>query len=373
MSNHETKPLTGNKGEWSEIYVLFRLLGDGKIYAADEDLNRMENTFLSIIKIIREENEGECYEYFTGKEIRILANGKEVVSIPAVAFTKNADFLIAYLRDKEISKRKGAFPLEQIEVFMNQSMVHKIKAPSAALNQKFGGKADITMEVQEPSSGVQNEMAFSIKSEVSSPATLVNSSEATNFVFQVHGITDEQMEACNAIKTGKKIQRRIRYLKDIGASISYVRPYREQCEVNLQILDRDMPEIMAKGIYDYYWEGIKEFKAFLAKLVEENPCRYPRPKVFYEKRLKDFLYACFAGLNLGKDWNGSNDVSGGYIIVKEDGEVLAYHTYIQDAFRQFLLDHCKFDKGSTTKHNYGYIYKENGSYYIRLNLQIRFC
>ena len=34
----ETIMLTGNKGEWSEIYVLLRLLADGKIYAADSEL-----------------------------------------------------------------------------------------------------------------------------------------------------------------------------------------------------------------------------------------------------------------------------------------------------------------------------------------------
>ena len=27
--------LKGNKGEWSEVYVLLRLLADGKIYATD--------------------------------------------------------------------------------------------------------------------------------------------------------------------------------------------------------------------------------------------------------------------------------------------------------------------------------------------------
>ena len=32
--------LTGNKGEWSEIYVLLRLLADGKIYAADIHFHR---------------------------------------------------------------------------------------------------------------------------------------------------------------------------------------------------------------------------------------------------------------------------------------------------------------------------------------------
>ena len=50
--------LTGNKGEWSEVYVLLRLLADGKIYAADSELNKLEDIYFPIIKIIREENKG---------------------------------------------------------------------------------------------------------------------------------------------------------------------------------------------------------------------------------------------------------------------------------------------------------------------------
>jgi hypothetical protein len=29
--------LTGNKGEWSEIYVLLKLLGDKKVFSGSED------------------------------------------------------------------------------------------------------------------------------------------------------------------------------------------------------------------------------------------------------------------------------------------------------------------------------------------------
>ena len=51
--------LTGNKGEWSEIYVLLRLLADGRIYAADENLRRLEKVYFPILKIIREEKDKE--------------------------------------------------------------------------------------------------------------------------------------------------------------------------------------------------------------------------------------------------------------------------------------------------------------------------
>lgn len=33
--------LTGNKGEWSEIYTLLKLLGEGKVYAGDQHMNKI--------------------------------------------------------------------------------------------------------------------------------------------------------------------------------------------------------------------------------------------------------------------------------------------------------------------------------------------
>lgn len=365
--------LTGNKGEWSEIYVFFRLLGDGKIYAADENLNRMQEAYLQIIKIIREENAGELYEYFTGKTVEIYVNNEQVLSLPAEEFIQNADYLFAQLKNREISGKKGAFPIGETEKFMEKVFVRKIKAPSTALNQKFGGKADITMEVEDNKTGIHTSMAFSVKSDFASPASLVNASEATNFIYQVYGITDEQMEHFNAIDTRYKMIDRANYLKSIeGASVEFVRPLRDLCHENLLLVSNDMPEILAAAMYNFYFEGVSVFSDAVAKLASENPLQYRNAAVIYEKRLKDFLYDCFSGLNPGRPWNGSHDVSGGYIVVKGDGEVLAYHTYIQEAFRQFLLDHCRFDKGSTTKHKYGTIYKENGNYYLRLNLQVRF-
>ena len=39
---------TANKGEWSEIYVLFKLLGEKQVYAGDGNLNKIENLFYPI-------------------------------------------------------------------------------------------------------------------------------------------------------------------------------------------------------------------------------------------------------------------------------------------------------------------------------------
>ncbi len=65
-----------NKGEWSELYAFIKLLKDGKIYAADEYVNRIEDTYFPIIKIIRENDKNKDVDYVTGDKVHIYCDGK---------------------------------------------------------------------------------------------------------------------------------------------------------------------------------------------------------------------------------------------------------------------------------------------------------
>lgn len=46
-----------NKGEWSEAYTLTKLLGETKIHASDENLNKIDDEFYPILKILKIECE----------------------------------------------------------------------------------------------------------------------------------------------------------------------------------------------------------------------------------------------------------------------------------------------------------------------------
>ena len=48
--------IAGNKGEWSEIYVLLKLLGEGVVYAGDGNLEKIDNLYYPIIN-----TSGICY------------------------------------------------------------------------------------------------------------------------------------------------------------------------------------------------------------------------------------------------------------------------------------------------------------------------
>lgn len=46
--------ITGNKGEWSEIYTLLKVIADKHLYGGNSDLNKIENLIFPIIRILRD-------------------------------------------------------------------------------------------------------------------------------------------------------------------------------------------------------------------------------------------------------------------------------------------------------------------------------
>lgn len=71
-------------------------------------------------------------------------------------------------------------------------------------------------------------------------------------------------------------------------------------------------------------------------------------------------------------WGDIDKANGGYIIVTKQGDVLAYHIYNRNYFEEYLLNNTKYETASTSRHDFGKVYSEDGEDFIKLNLQIRF-
>ena len=78
------------------------------------------------------------------------------------------------------------------------------------------------------------------------------------------------------------------------------------------------------------------------------------------------------GMMPSKVWTGKYDATGGYLVIKDNGDVLCYHIYNRNEFENYLLNNTKLDTASSTRHDFGKIYESNGKLYFKLNLQIRF-
>ena len=84
------------------------------------------------------------------------------------------------------------------------------------------------------------------------------------------------------------------------------------------------------------------------------------------------MLAFALGMTPSKAWQGKFNANGGLIVVKEDGDIVCYHFFDRNDLEDYLFYNTRFETPSTSRHNFGSIYEENGEFFMKLNLQVRF-
>lgn len=352
--------ITGNRGEWSELYALIKLMYTGRLYAADENVERLDDVYFPILRILRNQATPEQIDYIIHENnVDVFYGGVKVTSIDKEQLAKTTHLIFSGIQ----AGSERAFEIKGAPEAMEEMYIDRISAASS-------DKTDITMQIHDVHTGYDPICGFSIKSELGSAPTLLNASGATNFVYEVRGITDEDMERINAIDTKTKILDRIADIMKHG-EMKYIRVANANFSSNLMLIDSYMDNIIADMLLAFYQNKATDCKTIVDIVEEHNPLGYPR-RGLYEFKFKKFLCSVALGMMPSKNWDGHDEANGGYVIVKEDGDVLAYHLYNRSAFETYLLNNTKLERGSTSRHGFASIYKENNKYFINLNLQIRF-
>ena len=358
--------LTGNKGEWSEIYTLLKLLGEGKVYAGDQNLNKIQDLFYPIVMILRQEKDGNFNYKLHDKDVVIQTpEGDELLRIPASVFLVEAENLL-----KAINERDGAFPVPQIESFMNRIYCHSLKAKSA-------DKTDIRIILHDRRTKINTEMGFSIKSQLGGDSTLLNASKATNFNFKIHGtvLSDEDIAYVNSLNPKRnKVIDRVNAIKKKGGKLVFDKVDNQTFRNNLVMLDGDLPFIIANLLLEQLNSGISTLKELVEKITETNPLGYDTKQTspFYAYKIKHLLTSAALGMMPATAWSGEFDANGGYLVVKRDGEILCYHFYDRNRFEDYLFSNAYLERSSTSRHEYASIIKENdGTLSFKLNFQVR--
>ena len=359
--------LSGNKGEWSEIYVFLRLLEMGKLYAADSELNKLDDVFYNIINIIRSENVGRLEFRIDRVNSFISVVNTEtntfLCNISISEFKENADKLY----NEIVSANASSFFVDDVETFLERMDVKTLKAKST-------DKADIRIKIHDINSGYTSVQGFSIKSRLGRASTLINAGKTTNFIYEITGPVDNNvMTVFN--NCSEYFKDKFDYLRNHAhCNVSYCGMENEIFEGNLSLIDGDLPKICAYMLAEYFASGINTVQRSLNGIISDNPLNYDlsRGQPFYQYKFKKFLTDSALGMLPSKPWDGRVDATGGYIIVREDGEVLCYHLFNRNEFENYLISNTKFETASTSRHDFGYIYEDNGRYFLKLNLQIRF-
>ena len=143
---------------------------------------------------------------------------------------------------------------------------------------------------------------------------------------------------------------------------------------NLILIDSALPKIISETLKKFFTSSLSKSVELINSVTKSNPLNFDLENnhPFYIYKFKRFITDIALGMTPSKVWTGQLDATGGYLVVKEDGEVLCYHIYNRNEFEDYLYSNTKFETASSSRHDFGSIYKENEKLYFKLNLQIRF-
>lgn len=410
-------PWKFNRGEWTEAYVFLRLLGEGRIYGAKADLTRDDDTYISIINIIRDEpDQILIFKRFVEDHIDKVNVSRDGAEIRIVAAPEMSEFAGQLYESIKSVTSGSAFEIPGVQDYLESLGLTSPKANlSNTAKGKYGAKTDIVITSEDSLDHSTMTTGFSIKSHVGSSATLFNCSQTSGFTFEIVGCNERKMHELNSKYAFLSIIEAIREDKEL--SLKYGGCRNENFEQNIAIVDSRMEEILSEAILvqsSYYGEcRANDVKVISDKLAERNPIEVRNPQMFYPAKFKDFLFASFAGMTASTLWNGRKLLTGGYIDVNRDGEMLYYRAMSDDVFANYLFEHTYFDrpdrgvqkdiavaqaaaylngrtlspeelhsleyvvkdgqeKRNSKKGDFGYVYEKEGKYYIDFNFQIRF-
>lgn len=348
--------LSFNKGEWSELYCLLRLMYERQLLGVNESLMLTGDTFPlygGLLKI----------EAFQDLRFDLLDT--------SVSFENNTiQYKFDYARIEELSSltlnaikanKKRTFSVIAVENFFNQLNCVSLKA-----NVK--DKVDLVFKVLDPLTKSPQYYGFSVKSFLGSSPTLVNASKTTNFTFKV--TFKEKSKKTFQVLKSKKLCRalndnEIKFVFDHMDSLIY--------ENNLMKIDLHLPLILAELLKLYYTEHSCHLKELVDVLKEKNPLNLKNTEL-YKDKIMDFLFYSSVGLMPKTPWEGRHDVDGGCLVVQESGDIKTFYFLKKEYvyyFKRYLIEHAFLDTASNRRHGFGSLYEENNQAYLKLNLQIR--
>lgn len=214
------------------------------------------------------------------------------------------------------------------------------------------------------------------------------SGDNTNFVYEVTGeMDDEKMahfnglfrevkrkgEICYDVATADRMS----YLHQIGCDIRFVDTAKPLAKVNLiKSGGLEMPAIIGGMLKKFYYEsltGRTTMEDCVEYLAENDVVGYGFDDLeeTYRAKIAHLLLCIFTGMRLGSKWNGRQEVNGGYIVVKNDDDVVAFHSAIAEEFKDFLVAKMIMERPSHSRHKDLVIYKEGDRYFLKLGLQLR--
>ncbi len=343
-----------NRGEWAELYALARLITINTVAAMDKDLKPVPGKFYKFLELLRNEN-GTLLSFVPYESPAFNERCQNLPDSNQLTFLTEA-----FLGELQTTKGR-AFESPLGEKIMRALGITTIKASSRE-------KVDLYAKLAGLEGADDQELGFSIKSQIGGASTLLNASGQTIFRFSILGGKIDA-EAVNAIDTSSKIKDRVQAIYDSGGRLVFESVSSAEFASNMDLIESTLKVNLANMLVASYRTDGRNTTDLIRYVASQSADPTMAKRLTYQ--VKNFLRAVALGMVPGEEWTGDLAAYGGYLVILPDGKIGCFHLQKDDAFKDYLLNHTKLDTPSS-RSGFGYVEEGPLGLIFSLNLQIRF-
>ena len=351
------------KREWGELYAFFRILADGHVYAGTPDVKRNEAHKIPVAMVQREEHDGTRQYVIENDYINVKGENIDK-KIPREDFDTVAGLIREAIKN---TSGNDVMSPDGVEEFLDEVAIFNLEAQTQ-------DRTDFSVAFYSADAPLTG---FCVRSRMGGKMLpLLDGGRAANFKFEQSGVkfAVPTINKINAEGEEDDVTSRMLMIERLGGVLKYNDVADKIFRSNLSMIDLHAGRMFAEMTRIMWLDGITKMSELTEEIKKMNPLKIKDELInkhgYYEYKVKELLLALAMGMRPAKMYNGTDSAISGFLFVTAEGEVLCYQKAFRQVFADFLYQNTRLEKGSTEKDKYGYLERENGVYYFKLNLKI---
>ena len=366
------------KREVGELLTFFRLLADGRVEWGNAQGSRDERVAAWPVALVQRMEHNGARRYVVEPEEVLVVRGElnrsgefvpdeeqECVRVPREDFRDAADALLELL--KSASGQDSVEVTDGLEGFLNALDIYDLEA-------KTEDRTDLSVafwSVDAPLTG------FCVRCRLSAMNPLLDGGRTANLKLEQTGVkfAVPTVNKVNALpESATEVADRMLMIERLGGVLKFADVADRVFRCNLQMIDLHFPRMLAELVRAMHLEGLTRVSDLTAYITQLNPLKIKDELIekhgYYTHKMKQFLLALALGMRPAKIYRGTDSAIEGFLLMDTAGALVGYHTWRREVFADFLFENSRFEKGSLEKDKYGFLERENGVWYFKLNAKI---
>ncbi|MEE3928367.1 HpaII family restriction endonuclease [Mycoplasmopsis ciconiae] len=347
-----------NRGQWSEIYLIFYFIDKKYLECVDFDLNILKNQKYKINSIIINNDNHDIkfnlYDFF----VEVEKNSK----IHCILNYQETTIMRDIIHKNIITKNNEGqfFEIADFNKWNAEKNIFKDKWIT------YKNKSDICLNVTDLKTMDKKTLNYSVKSFLGGRSSLFNASINTMFKYQIYNFNDQKMNDVNNFRNVNSLARTLTLIRKFRGFIIFEKISSKIFEDNLKKIHKYLPKFLSMMLVESQIYNLKELREIIHFICQKYKFEF-NLKYFF-----DFIY-CLNFNFLTKQSIEDDQEFGGVILIYPNQKIyLLDVSYNKYDLISFMVRNTSLDVPSSKKFEIGRIYKENENYYINLFLKIRF-